>query len=323
MQQLVVDAAVIGAGPNSLVAACALADAGWDVVVLEAAEEIGGAVRSTEAVPGYVHDLFSSFYPLSAASPVIRDLDLHRHGLTWEHAPDVLTHLSSPDHRGAVLHRRADDTAAGLDDEHPGDGDTWLRLFDHYRRVREPVLDALFSPFPPVRAAARLLGRLGTSEALETARLLSLPVHQLGQELFGGRGGALLLSGNAMHADIPSVAPVSGGFGWLLTMLAQDVGFPVPRGGAGRLSLALASRARQAGAQLRTGAPVQRVVVRSGRALGVICADGTTVRTRRAVLATCPVPELFGSLIESDQVPAGVRRALHRFEWDLPTVKVN
>jgi phytoene dehydrogenase-like protein len=323
MEQLVVDAAVIGAGPNGLVAACALADAGWDVVVLEAAGEVGGAVRSVEVVPGYVHDLFSSFYPLAAASPVFRALHLERHGLIWDHAPNVLTHLAAPDRDGVVLHRRVEDTAAGLDREHPGDGDTWLRLFQHYLRIREPVLDALFSPFPPVRAAARLLGRLGAGEALETVRLLSLPSHRLGQELFGGRGGALLLSGNAMHADVPSVAPVSGGFGWLLTMLAQDVGFPVPRGGAGRLSQALASRARQAGAQLRTGAPVERVVVRAGRALGVICADGTAVRARRAVLATCPVPELFGSLIDSGQVPAGVARALRRFEWDLPTVKVN
>ncbi|HEX2805448.1 MAG TPA: NAD(P)/FAD-dependent oxidoreductase, partial [Kineosporiaceae bacterium] len=94
-------------------------------------------------------------------------------------------------------------------------------------------------------------------------------------------------------------------------------------GGAGRLSLALASRARQAGAQLRTSARAERVVVRAGRALGVICDDGTAVRARRAVLSTGPVPELFGSLIEPDQVPAGVGRALRRFEWDEPTVKVN
>ena len=55
----------------------------------------------------------------------------------------------------------------------------------------------------------------------------------------------------------------------------------------------------------------------------MVCADGTTVRVRRAVLATCPVPDLFGRLIEESDVPAGVGRALDRFEWDLPTVKVN
>ena len=62
------DAVVVGAGPNGLVAANLLADAGWDVTVLEAQPEPGGAVRSGELIePGFVHDLFSAFYPLAAA----------------------------------------------------------------------------------------------------------------------------------------------------------------------------------------------------------------------------------------------------------------
>ena len=84
------DAIVIGAGPNGLVAANLLADAGWDVLVLEANPEIGGAVRSAEDVTdGFVHDTFSSFYPLAAVSRTIRGLDLEQHGLVWRHAPAV------------------------------------------------------------------------------------------------------------------------------------------------------------------------------------------------------------------------------------------
>src|SRR5436190_6681903 len=89
-----VDAVVIGAGPNGLVAANALVDAGWDVVVLEANDVVGGAVRSAEVTaPGFSTDLFSAFYPLAAGSPVIRDLDLADHGLVWCHAPAVLAHV--------------------------------------------------------------------------------------------------------------------------------------------------------------------------------------------------------------------------------------
>ena len=70
------DAVVIGSGPNGLVAANLLADAGWDVVVLEAQDSVGGAVRSDSAVrEGFVHDTFSSFYPLAAVSPTIRALE--------------------------------------------------------------------------------------------------------------------------------------------------------------------------------------------------------------------------------------------------------
>ena len=89
------DAVVIGAGPNGLVAANRLADAGWTVQVLEAQPEIGGAVRSGEALePGYVTDHCSAFYPLAAASPAIRRLDLERYGLRWLHGPLVLAHPS-------------------------------------------------------------------------------------------------------------------------------------------------------------------------------------------------------------------------------------
>ena len=100
----------------------------------------------------------------------------------------------------------------------------------------------LFSPFPPLRAPLQLLRRLGTAEALRLARLLVLPASVLAQELFDGDAARLLLLGNAMHADVPIDAPGSGVMGFLMTMLAQDVGFPVPVGGAGQLTEALVAR---------------------------------------------------------------------------------
>jgi phytoene dehydrogenase-like protein len=100
------DAVVIGSGPNGLVAANLLADAGWDVEVLEAASVPGGAVRTAELTePGFRHDEFSAFYPLAAASPAIRALELESYGLRWAHAPLALAH---PERDGscAVLSRR-------------------------------------------------------------------------------------------------------------------------------------------------------------------------------------------------------------------------
>ena len=85
-----VDAVVVGGGHHGLVAAAVLADAGWDVLLLEAQPELGGAVRSTEWHPGFVADRFSAFYPLAAVSPALRALELERHGLQWAHAPAVL-----------------------------------------------------------------------------------------------------------------------------------------------------------------------------------------------------------------------------------------
>src|SRR5690349_11012729 len=92
-----VDAVIVGAGHNGLVAANLLADAGWHVLVLEAADQPGGAVRSDEISPGYLADLCSAFYPLGGASPVLAGLELEQHGLRWIHAPLVLAHVLPDD----------------------------------------------------------------------------------------------------------------------------------------------------------------------------------------------------------------------------------
>jgi phytoene dehydrogenase-like protein len=318
-----VDAVVIGSGPNGLVAANALVDAGWDVLVLEEQDDLGGAVRSAEVTaPGFSTDLFSAFYPLAAGSPVIRGLHLEDHGLRWVHAPDVLAHVLD-DGRTAVLHRDADATAAGLDAFSPGDGDAWLRLFQTWRRIRDPLLDALFTPLPPVVSASRLLRRLGVTDALDLARLATLPVRRLSDEQFRGDGGKLLLTGNALHADIPPDAAGSGAFGWLLSMLGQDVGYPVPQGGAGALSAALVARAVAGGGEIRTGTRVERVHVAGRRAVGVATSDGRHVRVRRAVLADVSAPALYEQLLPEEHVPERLLRDLRRFQWDHSTFKVN
>ena len=119
---------------------------------------------------------------------------------------------------------------------------------------------------PPVRAVARVLRRTGTGGALDLARLGVLPVRRLAQERFRGIGAELLLTGNAMHSDVPPDAAGSGIFGWLLAMLGQDVGFPVPERGAGTLAEALTRRAQSRGVQVRTGSRVTRVELVGGRA---------------------------------------------------------
>ncbi|MCW2753158.1 MAG: FAD-dependent oxidoreductase [Marmoricola sp.] len=317
------DAVVIGAGPNGLVAANALLDAGWSVLLVEAHEILGGAVRTAEVTAaGFRNDLFSAFYPLAAASPVISGLDLHHHGLSWTQAPTVLTHVF-PDGRAISLERSAQATAAGLDEGTPGDGAVWLQLVADWTRLRGPLMDALFTPFPPIRSVARLLHRLGTADALDFARLGVLPVRRLGEELFGGDGARALLTGNAMHSDLGPDAAGSGLFGWLMCMLGQDVGFPVPVGGAGSLADALAARFRSGGGQILTGSRVEAVEVSSGRATGVRLANGVRVPARRAVLADVDAPTLFGDLVGNEQLPPRFVRSLRRFEWDNPTLKIN
>lgn len=319
-----VDAVVIGGGHNGLVAAALLADAGWDVAVLEAQAEPGGAVKSAELIPGYVSDLYSAFYPLSVASPALRELHLEDHGLRWTHAPAVVGHArDAADEDAAVIYRDIERTAAELDRRHPGDGQRWCDLFDQWERIKGPLLQTLFAPFPPLRGPLALLRRLGTAEALRLAHLLLLPAGLMAEQLFGGDSARLLLLGNAMHADVPIDAPASGVMGYLMIMMAQDGGFPVPVGGAGQLTAALVRRAESAGARVQCGRPVESIEVSGDRATAVRTSDGAVIRCRRAVIADTSAPQLYQQLLPADSLPSKLAQGLDRFVWDTPVLKIN
>lgn len=317
------DAVVIGSGPNGLVAANLLADAGWSVTVFEAGPEPGGAVRTAEfTAPGFRNDLYSAFYPLSAASEVIGGLGLDRYGLRWRRAPDVLAH-PTPDGPAVVLSTDLDRTAASLDRFAPGDGDRWRELFARWQVVGEPLLRALLAPFPPVRGSLGLVRALGAQGALEFARFGLVPVRRLAAESFAGAGGGLLLAGNALHTDLGPESAGSALYGWLLSSIGQDLGWPVPEGGAQSLTDALVARLHDRGGTLECGAPVTGITVRQGRATAVTVARGEQMEVRRAVLADVGAPALYRRLLDPEHVPARVRRAIDRFQYGDATVKVD
>ena len=323
------DAVVVGGGPNGLVAANHLADAGWSVLVLEAQDEVGGGVRSDrELHPDFVHDTFSAFYPLAPLSTGLKALELERHGLEWCHAPAVLGH-PLPDGRWAVLHRDRDITAGLMEDQHAGDGAAWLELCAMWDRIGGPLVDGLTGPFPPVRAGVRVLNALRAAGGLDLVRTLLTPASAIGRHRFGGDAAGLLISGNAGHADIPIGTPGSGVFGLLLTMLGQTVGFPVPRGGAGQLAGVLRRRLESVGGEVLTSTKATRVVVEGGRAVAVETEHGERHDARRAVVADVSALHLFGGggswsgLLDDEHVPARVRRGMKSFELDPGTVKVD
>ncbi len=317
------DAVIIGAGHNGLVAANILLDAGWSVAVCEANSEAGGAVRSGEVtVPGFRTDLFSAFYPLSAASPALAALSLGDWGLRWRRAPAVLSHIF-PDGRTATLWQDAQRTAQSLGEFHSADGDAWITLTQQWDDIREHVIQALFQPFPPIWPALKLVHDLGFGDTLRMTRMALQPVRRFGQEQFHGAGGPMLLAGNALHADLSPDGAGSALYGWLLAMLGHSYGFPVPAGGADQLVAALVRRLEARGGQLHLNTPVCGVDVASGSATGVMLESGVRIRARRAVLADVAAPALYRQLVGSGQLPARFLADLDNFEWDTPTLKID
>src|SRR5690348_127053 len=230
---------VIGAGPNGLVAAIRMAEAGRTVTVLEAAAQPGGAVRTEElTLPGFRHDTFSSVYPAAAASPVFASMPLERHGLRWVHPEACYAH-PLPGGRAVALYRDLDRTAASLDAIHPGDGAQWRGFVEPFLEGFEAIRTTMLAGFPPVAGALRLLARLGPAHAARFGLLVPSPASAIGRRLFRSGPSRAWLYGSAGHGDVPPTSPGSAIAVTYLNLMGHAVGWPSPAGGAQRLSDAL------------------------------------------------------------------------------------
>ena len=221
-----------------------------------------------------------------------------------------------------MLWRDLDRTTQSLDAVAAGDGAQWLDLYRLYTSSRPHLVEALLGPFPPIRSSARLAAGLGPKRLGELARLALLPVQRLAEQRFHNDGARLLITGNALHADVSPTRAGSGLYGWLLTALAQDVGFPVPVGGAGALTASLVSRLTTAGGIPRCEAEVDQILVRDGRAEGVRLRDGEVMRAR-AVLADVDAVALYQTLLAGQHLPARVGVGLRRFRRGPSTFKLD
>lgn len=313
-------AIVIGSGPNGLAAAITLAERGWDTTVYEAGDRLGGSVASAELTePGVIHDVFSAVYPAAVASPVFARWPLARHGLAWVHPPIALAH-PLPDGSAPALHRSPARTAATLEGDRPGDGAAWQRFAAGYLAHFGALRSVMLAGFPPVAGGARLLAALKLEGTLEFARLLLAPASGLADDLFTGPHARAWLYGSALHAD---VGPTGGGSAIAaayLALLGHAVGWPSPRGGAGRLTDALVSLLHSLGGQTHTATPVARIHGQDGRVTGVGLADGTMLPAE-VVVANTSAAGL--TRLAAQILPSSELGKLRRFRRGPGTVKVD
>jgi phytoene dehydrogenase-like protein len=310
-------AIVIGSGHNGLVCAIRLAGSGHHVTVLEGAARPGGAVRSSEdTLPGFVHDTCSAFFPLTAASPAFRELSL---GLDWVSPETPMAHLLG-EGRAIVLHRDLAATAQSLDRAAPGAGTAWQSFVSRLWPHREKLFRAALSPFPPVAAGAALAAGLRL-HSIELARMLLGSAAGAGRKLFGDDLAAAWLAGSAAHSDLPPDGVPSAAFGLILHLLGHAVGWPFPRGGAGRLTEALLARLEQLGGELRCSAPAERIDLRSGRVAAVGLAGGERLDADAVVAAVSPRPLL--RMLPPRALPGRLTRRLEGWRYGLGTLKID
>jgi phytoene dehydrogenase-like protein len=311
------DALVIGSGPNGLAAAIRLAEAGRSVVVLEAADAYGGAVRTEElTLAGFKHDTFSSVYPAGAASPVWARMPLGDHGLEWVQ-PEAASAQVLPEGRAAALYRSVERTAESLDALHRGDGAAWAKFARPFLEHFDAVRDTMLSGFPPLGGPLRLTAQSPLT-TLELTRLLTGSAVGLGKRLFASEGARTWLYSAAAHGDAPADAAGSAIAAFYLNLLGHAVGWPSPRGGACALSDALVSYLRSRGGTVRVNAPVERIETAGGRVNGVWLADGEAVRAPIVIATVMPQ-----ALLAMTELNGWYRKALTRFRPGPNTTKLD
>lgn len=274
---------IIGSGPNGLTAAITLARAGHHVTVFEASEQIGGGVRSAElTLPNFVHDVCSAVYPMGISSPAFERFPLASYGLEWVHSPAPMAHPLD-DGTAVMLERSIDSTAT----EVAPDGAAWRNLFGPVAEAW-PVLrgDAL-APVTRIPRHPFRMARLG---------LLGLqPARSFAERYFRGPRARALFAGMAAHSVLPLEKPLSSAVGVLFAGVAHSVGWPIARGGAQRITDALAGYLRSMGGEIRTATRVTSLP--------------------EAEVVMCDVTPRQFLALAGDRLPHSYRRALERYRY--------
>ena len=238
------DALVVGAGPNGLSAAIAIAQTGRSVLVVEGRDTVGGGARSDElTLPGFLHDVCSAIHPLAVGSPFWSTLPLSEHGLEWVHPPAPVAHPLD-DGTAVMLERSVDETADGLGPDAESYRKLLGPLVTNWEKLSSDVIGPLRLPRHPLLTAH--FGLLGLRSAVAVA-----------ESHFKGERAQALFAGIAAHSVLPLERAASAAVGLVLGASGHAVGWPMPRGGAQRIPDALASYLTSLGGRTETGVMVE------------------------------------------------------------------
>jgi phytoene dehydrogenase-like protein len=287
------DALVVGAGPNGLAAAIALAAAGRSVRVLEAAAVAGGGTRSAElTLPGFRHDVCSAIHPLALASPFLRFLPLAEHGLAFAHPELPLAHPFD-DGSAAILARSVDETAVGLG----ADADAYRGLIGPLAARWEQLVDDLLAPPRAPRHPRTLVrfARTGLRSATHVARAR-----------FGTDRARALFAGCAAHSMQPLDGAGTAAFALVLLTLGHACGWPAAAGGSQTIADAMVAHLRSLGGEVETEHHVTRL---------------RELPPSRAVLLDLTPRQVVA--VARDELPARYLRALGRYRYGPAVFKLD
>ena len=329
------DAVVVGAGHNGLVTAAYLARAGWDVLVLERRSLVGGASVTEALFPGY--KVSSAAYLVSLLQDkIVRELDLPRFG--YEVLPKDPAYFSPlEDGRHFFMWRDLAQTCAEIEEFSSRDAErypAYEAMLERMARFIEPLLLETPPNVPPrrphdwlglARLGARAM-RLPRRDFAYLTRMLTASAAELLDEWFESEELKVALATDGVIGA--KAGPMSPGTAYVL--LHHQMGgvggvrglWGFVRGGMGAVSEAITGAARAAGAEIRTDAPVRRILLRDGRAYGVALDNGDEIRAR-VVVSNADPKRTFLGLVGREALPPTLAADVDRFKCEGTSFKLN
>jgi beta-carotene ketolase (CrtO type) len=307
------DAVVIGAGHNGLTCACYLARAGLKVLVLEQYSDIGGMSISEEITgPGFLSDIHASGYLLGKLSPAPDELGLAAHGLDPITPDPNWAHVTT-DGRLVTIHRDPEPSFRALEQFSKADADAGRRLYEQYLAAKPHIVATMQSAPPTPSRQFAGLGHGPDGPAGYRAELLS--ARSWSEQWFETEPARAYFASYSLHGALSPDDAGGGRFAWLMFTSVQDVGVSIIRGGMHHLPRALARALEESGGEIRTSAPVEKIVVREGRAVAVRLADGDTIEVSQAVASNTDPGHLILDLLGEAEVGRSIAGKLRQYEW--------
>jgi phytoene dehydrogenase-like protein len=315
------DAVIVGSGINSLACAALLARADWRVCVLERNDWFGGAIKTEELTePGFLHDVFSAWHPLWVGGAAHAELgdELEARGLEYLNT-ELPTATAFPDGGAAFLLRTTEGNAQEL-------GPEWPDVLERFLPVADLAFGVLgtelWSP-AGLALAAKAVRRLGRPGALAFLGDVLQSSRDWLETTFASERAHGVLAPWVLHTGLGPDQAASGFMTQVIAVALQEGGIPVPRGGGAKLVEALVQLIRDHGGVCETDRDVERVLVRSGRAVGVRLTDGETIEAERAVVANVTPTQLHERLLADADVPSEVVEGARRFRYGRSEMQIH
>jgi len=285
------DIVVAGAGHNSLVSAAYLAKAGYRCLVLEGRPMLGGGVKTAQlTLKGFKDDVCSTAHTFLQDNPMIKNDELRLGDFGLEYVdPDPIFHIPFPDGTYLTQWRDLDRTCAEFAKFSKKDAAAYRKMLAEFDAIKPILLGTSFAPIGFVKPLNDQLAQQPRGKLWQ--RRIAMSAWEIIQDTFEEDHCRTFMVYMSHLSAEPPDAPVTGRLAYA-TARQQHSGRPIPKGGSGALTQALARSIEYHGGVLLANKWVQRLIVENGKCTGVECSDGSSYRAEKAVLSTIHIKHL-------------------------------